>query len=264
MQALSDPRLGIWAAKVQIPLVIDPSKASNFDQIIDGKRVIGQGVADAYFTKYNTLLDTDPEYVGLPPAWSNFMQLYNLNPPKEQGEPNPHASQLNDIYQEASGPHLKARMLSAAEVNFSLAEIALKGWNAGNTAEYYYKEGVKASLTAWGLASSYSSYIAKAGVTYNGILAQIMEQKWIASWTAASESWFDYRRTGLPDLKAGPAAKRAALPVRFIYGQNELLYNPDKAKLAIDKLETTSYNSTDGANSAWSKPWLLQGTSKPW
>ena len=264
LQALSDPRLGIWAAKVKIPLVVDPTKPDNYDQIINGKRIISKKIADDFLAKYGAPLNLDPEYVGYPPAWSTFEFFYNLSPNLNQGDANPHASQLNDIYTQDIGPLLKVRMLSAAEVHFGLAEVALKGWNAGGTAAAHYNAGVKASMDAWGLGSSYDTYIAKPGVVFNSTLAQVMEQKWIASWTAAAESWFDFIRTGLPALVAGPTGKRAVLPVRFTYGNNETLYNPDNSKSAIDKLEVTPYTSTDGKNSNWSKTWLQQGTNKPW
>ena len=102
------------------------------------------------------------------------------------------------------------------------------------------------------------------GVLLNGTLEQIIEQKWIASWTAATEAWFDYRRTGLPALKAGPAGKRSELPVRFYYMTNELLLNEQSAQGALEKLEITNYSQADGENSAWSKSWVVQGTGKPW
>ena len=264
LQALGDPRLAIWANKIQIPIVIDPAKPDNFDQIVDGKRVIAQNVADKYTTTFGAQLDLDPEYVGLPPAWSIIPQSYNLCPNLEQAPINPHASHLNDIYKKASGPHLKARMLSAAEVHFILSEAALKGWSAGGTASDHYKAGVKASLDAWGLSNSYPSYIAKPVFAYSGTLDQIIGQKWIASWTAAAEAWFDYRRTGLPDLIAGTAAKRTVLPLRFYYGVNELSFNPVNAQNAADNLETTSYTAPDGNNSPWSRTWVLQGTGKSW
>lgn len=263
LEGLNDPRLGIWAAKVKIPLFVDASKPDNYDQIVNGQRIVSQKIANDYQTKYGLPLDLDQNYVGYPPAWSTFVFFYNLSPNLNQGDPNPHASQLNDIYATAAGPLLKVRLLTAAEVRFDLAEVALKGWNAGGTAAVHYNAGVKASLDAWGLGSSYNTYIANAGVAYAGTLSQIMDQKWIASWTSAAESWFDFRRTGLPALKSGPVAKRSVLPVRFMYGNNEMLYNPDNSKAAITKLESTAY-STDGQNSNWAKPWLLQGTSKPW
>ena len=263
LQALSDPRLALWAAKVKIPLVVDPTKADNYDQIVNGKRIISQKIANDYVAKYGLPLNLDQNYIGIPPAWSTFEFMYNLSPNLNQGDPNPHVSQLNDIYKSASGPLLKVRMLSAAEVNFDLAEVALKGWNAGGTAADYYNAGVKTSFDTWGVSGDYDSYIASNGAVFNNTLAQVMDQKWIASWTASQEAWMDYIRTGLPALVAGPAAKRAVLPVRFMYGNNEQLYNPDNSKSAIGKLQTTTY-STDGQNSNWSKTWLEQGTNLPW
>lgn len=267
LQVLNDPRLAIWANKIQIPLVIDPAKPNDYDQIVDGKRVIAQNVADAYSTKYTTYsvpLNLDPEYVGMPPSWANLPQAYNLCPNLEQAPVNPHVSHLNSIYKKASDPLLKARIMSAAEVSFILSEAALKGWSVGGTAEQYYQAGIKASLDAWGLGSSYIKYIAGSGVTYDGTLAQIIGQKWIASWTAAAEAWFDYRRTGLPALTAGPISKRVVLPLRFYYGINELSFNPENAQNAVNNLITTTFTAPDGNNSPWSRTWVLQDTGKPW
>jgi hypothetical protein len=151
--------------------------------------------------------------------------------------------------------------MSAAEVNLILAEAAFKGWISG-TAEQYYNEGIKQSLTAWGVGDQFSSYIS-GPAAFTGY-SDIIIQKWIASWTAASEAWFDYRRTGLPDLHAGPAAKRQALPLRFYYNVDEMDTNPN-AETAIDKLEPTQFKGNDVSNnSAWSKMWLLQGTNEPY
>ncbi len=264
LQALDDPRLPLWANKIEIPIVVDPAQPDDYDEIVDGNRVIAQNVADNYESTFGVPLDLDPEYVGLPPAWSMVPQAYNLCPNLEQAPLNPHASHLNDIYKEASGEHLKARLMSAAEVNFILAEAALKGWTTGGTAADHYEAGVKASLDAWGLSNSFDTYIAQPDVAFNGTLDQIIEQKWIASWTAAAEAWFDYRRTGLPALTPGTVVKRDAIPLRFYYGTNELLYNPEKVEDAIENLEETTFSSPDGKNSPWSKTWLLQGTGKPW
>jgi len=159
--------------------------------------------------------------------------------------------------------------MSSSEVHFILAEAALKGWATG-TAKEHYEAGVRSSLETWEVDDSYDDYISQPTVAYNDgdsdteNLRKIMTQKWIASWTAATESWFDYRRTGLPDLQAGPSAKRTKLPVRFYYGTTELLLNTDKASVALDKLVITTYSGADGQNSAWSKPWVIQGTGKPW
>jgi hypothetical protein len=257
LQALKDPRLGIWANKVEIPLVVDAKLPAGTDKIEGGKRYLSPDKVG------NTVVDTDPEYVGLPTSFSALPSAYNLNPTPGQTSFNPHVSFLNDIYKAATGPLLKARLISAAEVNFILAEAALKGWNAGD-AKSRYEAGVKASLNTWTVGGTAATYLANPGVAFDGTLKQVMEQKWIASWTAATEAWFDFRRTGLPALKAGPAAKRQALPVRFYYMQDELNINKTNTSAALDKLEVTNFSQADGKNSAWSKPWVIQGTGKPW
>lgn len=264
LQAKNDPRLGVWASKVQVPLSVDPDPSvEDRDEIIDGVRYVSQDkVAGIPY-------DTDPDYVGIPTSFSALPSAYNLNPTPGQTSNNPHVSFLNEIYKAPSGDLLKARLISAAEVYFILAEAAVKGWPVGE-AETHYEAGVQASLETWGVGDEFSSYIAEpevqfpTGGTDEEQLEQIIEQKWIASWTAATEAWFDFRRTGFPALQAGPAAKRGVLPVRFYYGQNELMLNADNANQAVEGLVVTSYSQADGKNSAWSKPWLLQGTGKPW
>jgi hypothetical protein len=257
LQGVNDPRLGIWAAKVEIPLVVDATLPAGTDKITGGKRYLSPDKVG------NSKIDTDQEYVGLPTSFSALPSAYNLNPTPGQTSFNPHVSFLAPMYKNATGALLRARLVSAAEVNFILAEAAQKGWSVGD-AKTFYEAGVKASLTTWGVGSSATSYLGTKGVSYDGTLKQIMEQKWIASWTAATEAWFDYRRTGFPALTAGPAAKRQALPVRFYYMQDEIRINAINATSAMDKLEVSNYSQADGKNSAWSKPWLMQGTGKPW
>lgn len=254
--ALNDPRIGVWANKVQIPLVVDASLPKGTDKIENGKRYLSP---DKVAGKE---VNTDPNYVGLPVAIVGGAS-YNLSPTAEQGANNPHVSWLNDIYKQAKGPLLKSRLVSAAEVRFILAEAALKGWAAGD-AKTHYEAGVKASFDAWGLSSAYAAYIAQKSAAFAGTQKQIIEQKWIASWTAATEAWFDYRRTGFPELQAGPQAKRKVLPVRFYYMLDERNLNKTNTETAMGRLEQTTYSEADGKNSPWSKPWVVQGTGKPW
>lgn len=264
LQSLNDPRLDVWAKEIEIPLVVDAGLPPDTDKIEDGVRYLSPDrVAGLQ-------IDTDPAYVGIPPSISAIPSAYNLNPTPGQQSFNPHVSYLDEIYTEASGDLLKARLMSASEVHFILAEAALKGWNVGGDAESHYNAGVQASFETWGLADDYAGYITQENVDFGEAasdaerLERIINQKWIASWTAATEAWFDYRRTGLPDLHAGESAKRGVLPVRFYYMQAELNLNVDNAMVAVDKLETTGFSQADGKNSAWSKPWLIQGTGKPW
>lgn len=276
----NDPRLKVWFAPVYVRWVADDKLETAVDKFIRKDGVIQQGVSymsdiallaevkkGAKFTRhynpklYTGTLDTN-EYVGIPPGLRQ-PDYYNNNPTPGQTVQNQHVSQLAEVYRGSSGGLLKARLASSAEAAFILAEAAQKGWSVGS-AQTHYNAGVKNSLDTWGVGSQYDAYIARPTVAYNNTLARIMEQKWIAGWTASTEAWFDYRRTGLPALTAGQASSEPVLPVRFNYGDNEVNFNRTNADLAITKLEATKYSTVRGKNSQWSKPWIVQGTGKPW
>lgn len=258
LQELGDPRLAVWAKKVEISIEVRSSEPAGTDKIVNGIRIVSADVVKG------VAVDTDKDYVGLPASVSKNPSAYNLNPTPGQTSFNPHVSYLNDSYRSAKGGLLKARLLSAAEVNFILAEAAWKGWAVPEAAKSYYERAIQESLTSWGKAADYASYIQQQGVSFDNSQKQIIEQKWIASWSTAAQAWFDYRRTGYPVLKAGPAAIRTQLPVRIPYMQTEMSVNQKNAEEALSRIEKTAYSQADNENSAWSKPWLLQGTGKPW
>ncbi|MDI9605543.1 MAG: SusD/RagB family nutrient-binding outer membrane lipoprotein [Bacteroidota bacterium] len=259
LQDLKDPRLAVWANKIETPYVL--VSGTNIDRVVNGKREISQDVADAYLAANGVSIDFDQEYVGIPPG-CRIAQIYNKKPDAGQGTYNPHVSQLNNIYKATKGNLLQMRLMSASEINFILAEAALYGWAPG-TPEEHYANGIKESFKIWGVDNSFNNYM--MGAPYSG-LESIMTQKWIASWSAAAEAWFDWRRTGLPELKAGEVAKREKLPLRFYYHlTSEIEKNRENAEAAIGKLEATQYLGDETSkNSAWSKMWLLQGTGKPY
>jgi hypothetical protein len=280
MLETNDPRLKVWFREVHCQWVEDLTLTVAKDPFIRKNGVLQQGVvslndvdyvaqiaAGNKFTRHynpNLLgkkLDTR-KYVGLPTALLAPSE-HNENPSPGQQLENQHASQLADIYRLPRHALLKARIISAAEVHFILAEAALKGYAVGS-ATAHYNDGVRASLKTWGVESGYADYIKHEKVAFNNTVKQVIEQKWIASWTNAGEAWFDYRRTGFPELKVGPASAEPVLPVRFIYGGNEINFNNDRVTEAISRLEVTPYERGRGANNQWSKPWIIQGTNKPW
>ncbi len=259
LQKYNDPRLAIWANKIQTPLVL--VEGTGIDRIVNGKREVSQDVVTKFETDNTMKVDFDPEFAGVTISHPK-VQIFNMNNANPaQGTVNPHASHLNDRYKKTADPLVLMRLISAAEVNFILAEAAYRGWISG--AENYYAAGIQQSFNAWGVGDQFSSYI--GGAPYNG-LNSILVQKWFASWSTAHESWFDWRRTGIPVLKTGPSAKRQALPLRLYYHYtNEISKNPDNAATAIGKLQPTPYQTGDQSNnSAWSKMWVLQGTNKPY
>ncbi len=260
LQKYNDPRLAVWANKVETPLVL--VTGTGIDRIVGGKREVSQDVVTKFETDNTMKVDFDQDFVGVTISHPK-VQIFNMNLANlAQGTKNPYASHLNDRYKKTSDPLVLMRLISAAETNLVLAEAASRGWISG-TAASYYAAGIKESFNAWGVGSSFDAYITRA--PYNG-LASIMEQKWFASWTTCQESWFDWRRTGLPNLKTGPSGMRPVLPVRWYYHyDHEISKNTANAEAAISRLEATQYKGTDQSNnSAWSKMWLLQGTGKPW
>jgi hypothetical protein len=275
LRPLNDPRLAVWANKVQIFLHVDASFPAGTDKIVDTTvngepRRVRYLSTDVLASKGLTTADIDQDvnFVGIPPAIVGGA-VYNLSSDASQASHNPHVSWLNSMYMNASGPMLKARIMTAAEVNFILAEAAWNGWAAGD-AQTNYNNAIKASLTSWGLSGAYASYIAQPSVAYDGTQKQIITQKWISSWTAAHEAWFDYRRTGYPALSSGPNAKAPVLPVRLYYMLTERNLNGINNTTAENNLESTTYSgygadaTNNFKNSAWSKPWIIQGTGKPW
>jgi len=274
LQALQDPRLAVWANKVQIFLHVDdnlpPGTDKIADTIVNGEsRKVRYLSPDIIASKGLTLdeINQDPDYVGLPIALTG-PQAYNLSPDLNQASHNPHVSWLSDMYANAKGPLLKARLMSAAEVHFIIAEAkAVKGWTGADAEQQYYA-GIKASFDAWGISSAYADYITHSGVVFDHTQQQIIEQKWIANWSGSTEAWFDFRRTGFPVLHGVQGLTIAPeLPVRFYYPKDEQNLNSTHEKAAAEKLQVTPYSAfgADGSNnSPWSKMWLLQGTGKPW
>lgn len=272
----NDPRLDVWFSPAVIPIQVSMAQSPNADIIVDGIRYIhpdsmpvrnwvlyDKATWPADISAGKVLVDTH-EYPGMPIASSTGDGSgWNLNPNVIQGGPNVHNSQLNDMYRESSGDMLLARMMSYAEVCFILAEAAQKGWSVGGQ-QVWYDRGIEASFSTWDVAGDLADYITGAGVAYDGSLEQIMEQKWIANWTVAHESWCDWRRTGLPNLTIGPIATRDAMPLRAMYGNNEKNRNNTNYLNAIEGLEETGFTAQDGKDSAWSKFWLIQGTGNPY
>lgn len=266
----NDPRLGVWFNKALTKIEVSTAQSPEADIVVDGVRYIhpdSMAVRDWVIYNKDTwvddinadkvLVDT-MEYPGLPIAsTTGDGSGWNLNPNVIQGGPNIHNSQLADMYKEASGDMLKARLMSYAEVAFILAEAAQKGWSVGSQQDWYEK-GIKASFATWGVEDQADDYLAGAGVAYDGSLEQIMTQKWIANWTVAHESWADWRRTGYPNLTIGPKGRRDAMPIRMMYGNEEKNRNNTNYLDAIENLVETDQTATDGKDSSWSKMWLLQ------
>ncbi len=145
-----------------------------------------------------------------------------------------------------SGATFPSFLITAAEVNFIMAEAAergLGGKTAGQAAGFY-NAAITASMQQWGVtdATAIATYLAGPSVAYAGGtagLTQIAIQKWIALFTDGGQAWTEWRRTCQPNtIKPGAAATNATVPRRFMYSPTEYAVNLAAVTAAATALGT--------------------------
>jgi len=144
------------------------------------------------------------------------------------------ASRLSFQVTAASQP---SYYMTYAEFAFIKAEAAQRGWITGSAAQFYY-DGIRASMEQWGVPNaSIVAYLAQPSVLYTPAtgLQQIALQKWIALFTSGVEGWFEWRRTGVPNLTPAFNARTVGgvIPRRITYPQTEQSYNNANLQTAI-------------------------------
>ena len=166
-------------------------------------------------------------------------------------------SKFSKLLNEKSNPLLKACMLQSDEVQFLLAEAAVKGYIPAATAEAYYKSGVTLATGRWGVTipgTYFNNNIAKfpATGTDNQKLAKIALQKWLGHFLMGVEAYADHRRTRLPAIELNGELINGlhAFPLRFRYPETEMANNSTNYNSAIGKL--------DKGDTEYSKMWLIQ------
>ncbi|MCG8387741.1 MAG: SusD/RagB family nutrient-binding outer membrane lipoprotein, partial [Cytophagales bacterium] len=134
----------------------------------------------------------------------------------------------------ASPVAYQAMLMSYAEVQSILAEARERGFITTGDAETYYLDGTWASFDYYesrlqvgnfdeiaNVVQPGGEYFTQPAVAYTGSteekLEKIGRQKWIALFFNGMEAWFDWRRTGYPEIIPGPAAFIPTVPVRFMY-----------------------------------------------
>ncbi len=116
--------------------------------------------------------------------------------------------------------------ITYTEVKFIEAEALLRT-SKTTEAKTAFTNAVTASLAASGISASASTtYLAQTAVTPTGDITmdRILQQKYIALFTQ-SESWTDWRRTGMPSIPATAGFKTTDIPRRWPYPLNERLNN---------------------------------------
>jgi hypothetical protein len=115
-------------------------------------------------------------------------------------------------------------LISAAEVQFIIAEVQLRAGNTG-LAQTAYNLAIDRDFTFLGLDPSIT-YKARTDVAFNNTIERLISQKWITMLQAPFESWVDYRRTGFPVLTLPtPNRTSGVVPRRMPYPQVEINLN---------------------------------------
>lgn len=139
---------------------------------------------------------------------------------------------------------LAGMIMNYAELQFILAEAALKGW-IGGSAETFYNRGVQNSITLWlptwnkpiddFLSNPNGNDIhLSAATTFDEKMEFIHLQKYYALFLNDLQQWFEYRRTGHPNLPKGPGLRNGGvMPARMNYPVYVQSTNPTNYKEAI-------------------------------
>jgi hypothetical protein len=187
-----------------------------------------------YYKATSNSTPGNEQYLGIPNGLSRESQNdYDLN-----------AISLMGYYLRDEPDAVKASFMTYAELQFCLAEAAQKGLISGS-ASNYYDAGIQGSFDHLGLNLP-MGYLAQVNVILDGTsdLERIMTQKWIASFMNGYEAWFDFRRTGFPDLPMPEDnLNNDVFPVRYAYPSTEQAVNGANYSEAVGAIGGDDYNS---------------------
>lgn len=140
------------------------------------------------------------------------------------------------------------------ELQFILAEAAVRGWIANNAATYY-ENGIRASMLFYKIdADAITNYIRINPFPGAEQLSSIMTQKHLASFLNSGwQAFYDQRRTGFPafDVSGAGMLNDKKIPKRWMYPESELRYNQKNVSDAI----AAQYPQGDNINGLM---WLLK------
>ena len=166
-------------------------------------------------------------------------------------------------------------VFSFAQLQFVLAEAAVRGWITAAPAQTYYAAGITDAMkfTAFytpdlsdyhhdmkittANIATYTTAVALTGSTDNQI-SQIITQKYLAGFFHGGNTysaWFENRRTGYPVFILNPSTNlnnpSTNFPLRWLYPSNELDYNTENMNAAL----ASQYGGNDNVNQAM---WILK------
>ena len=264
LKALNDDRLKVWVAPIEKPwtnvpaqngVTVNTTDPNGFtygstweyiDRSKTGIKAAASFIVDSLTLYAGYTAGMYENVLAANGSWDFPTTIFNYK-----------ISKFSKLLNEKSNPLLKACMLQSDEVQFLLAEAAVKGYVPAANAETYYKSGVTLATGRWGVTipgTYFNNNIAKfpATGTDNQKLAKIALQKWLGHFLMGVEAYADHRRTRLPAIELNGELINGlhAFPLRFRYPETEMANNSTNYQDAIGKL--------DKGDTEYSKMWLIQ------
>lgn len=136
----------------------------------------------------------------------------------------------------ALGTEIIEVIMSYAEVELIKAEIAILD-GAMDKAEEAYNKAVVAGITQWKNAVLPDGYVETPAVKFDGTLEQVYTQKYLALLFNDYQQWFEYRRTGYPELPKTPYMLHGGeMPKRFLYHLDVRRFNAENYRIASERI----------------------------
>ena len=194
---------------------------------------------------------TDPDrQLGLPSGWTaNVIDTH----PSWPGNLVQGYSRINPMLADLDDPLI---FQTYAEVEFMLAEAAVRGW-IPDDAEAHYNAGVRAAMQYLTLYDAegavvtdeeVDTYLAAnpfvTGGTVSEKLEQINTQYWAAVFLNGIEAWANWRRSGFPLLEPAPVddpnphpnnETNGEIPRRLLYPEEEAILNAANFQEVLDR-----------------------------
>ncbi|GAB3431109.1 SusD/RagB family nutrient-binding outer membrane lipoprotein [Niabella aquatica] len=143
---------------------------------------------------------------------------------------------------------LLGNIMNYAELQFILAEAALKGYTS-KPYRPYYQNGVKASIELWGKTIDTTTYFKTplasidSAATDTDKLKRIHLQKYFSMMFTDFQQWYEYRRTGALDLYVGPGLlNKGQMPSRMIYPLGVQIRNRENFDKAVAAMGGNTIN----------------------
>ncbi|WKN31943.1 SusD/RagB family nutrient-binding outer membrane lipoprotein [Porifericola rhodea] len=131
-------------------------------------------------------------------------------------------------------------LLSYAELAFTIAEAAQRGW-VSVSPEEYYMQGIQASMEFYNIeASAIDAYLQQPEVAFEAAkgLEMILTQKYLSFFMNSGwEAYYNQRRTGIPEFSTdgGGILNGGKIPKRWMYPESELDLNESHVLQAIER-----------------------------